>query len=34
LAEDKEEMLAEIDAFLALPSAERQAHYRAVGGRI
>jgi radical SAM superfamily enzyme YgiQ (UPF0313 family) len=32
--EDKEEMLAEIDAFLAQPPAERQAHYRAVGGRI
>jgi hypothetical protein len=32
--EDKEEMLAEIDGFLALPVTERDAHYRAVGGRI
>lgn len=32
--EDKGEMLAEIDGFLALPAAEREAHYRAVGGRI
>ena len=32
--EDKEEMLAEIDGFLALPVSEREAHYQAVGGRI
>ena len=32
--EDKEEMLAEINGFLALPATEREAHYRAVGGRI
>ncbi len=32
--EDKEDMLAAIDAFLALPEKERQAHYQAVGSRI
>ncbi|MBN1578721.1 MAG: radical SAM protein [Chitinispirillaceae bacterium] len=31
---DKERMLAEIDAFLALPKEEREQHYRKVGSRI
>ena len=32
--EDKQTMLAEIDAFLALPESDREAHYLAVGSRI
>ena len=32
--DDKEEMLAKVDEFLALPDKERQAHYQAVGSRI
>ncbi|BBO16270.1 conserved hypothetical protein [Candidatus Brocadia pituitae] len=32
--EDKQTMLAKIDAFLALPEREREAHYLAVGSRI
>lgn len=31
---DRERMLAEIDAFLALPPGERERHYREVGSRI
>ena len=34
LSEDRAEMLAEIDSFLAQPAARRQAHYAAVGSRI
>jgi hypothetical protein len=34
LKADREEMLAEVDGFLALPEAEREAHYAAVGSRI
>ncbi|MEA3547921.1 MAG: radical SAM protein [Thermodesulfobacteriota bacterium] len=34
LKEDRDEMLAEIDSFLALPGEERQAHYKEVGSRI
>jgi hypothetical protein len=34
LNEDRKEMLAEIDSFLALPAAERDTHYAAVGSRI
>ena len=34
LKEDRGEMIAEIDSFLALPSEERQAHYKEVGSRI
>ena len=32
--EDKQTMLAKIDAFLALPEGEREEHYLAVGSRI
>ncbi len=32
--EDKEDMLAEIDSFLALPASKREAHYQVVGSRI
>lgn len=34
LGEDRKEMLAEIDGFLARPAAQREAHYAAVGSRI
>jgi len=34
LAEDRQEMLAEIDSFLDLPAAQREVHYAAVGSRI
>ncbi|BCO10246.1 radical SAM protein [Desulfolithobacter dissulfuricans] len=34
LQEDREEMLAELHAFLALPEEERWQHYRSVGSRI
>lgn len=32
--EDKQTMLAKIDAFLALPESDRESHYLAVGSRI
>jgi len=31
---DRDAMLGQIDAFLALPEEERQAHYVAVGSRV
>ncbi|MDX1775749.1 MAG: radical SAM protein [Desulfobulbales bacterium] len=34
VSRDKHDMLAAIDAFLALPASDRQAHYNAVGSRI
>ncbi|MFH1215038.1 MAG: radical SAM protein [Pseudomonadota bacterium] len=34
LKQDREEMLAEIDAFLSLPAEARQVHYQEVGSRI
>ncbi len=34
MPDDKEHMLKEIDRFLSLPAATREAHYRAVGSRI
>lgn len=34
LREDKKEMLAEIDSFLSLPKAKREAHYQEVGSSI
>ncbi len=34
LREDRQEMLAEVRAFLALPAEQRQAHYTMVGSRI
>ncbi len=34
LAEDRDEMLAEVDAFLCLPPERRQAHYALIGSRI
>lgn len=34
MKENKDEMLAAIDAFLALPAKDRETHYREVGSRI
>ena len=34
VSKDKDDMLAAIDAFLALPESDREAHYNAVGSRI
>ncbi len=34
LPDDKEKMLAEVDAFLALPEDVRQRHYEVVGSQI
>jgi hypothetical protein len=34
MKEDKKDMLGTIDAFLALPESEREAHYSAVGSQI
>jgi len=34
VGEDKQTMLTKIDAFLALPKRDREAHYLAVGSRI
>jgi hypothetical protein len=34
LQNDKQDMLTEIDTFLALPERKREAHYQAVGSRI
>jgi len=34
IKEDKKDMLATIDTFLALPESEREAHYSAVGSQI
>ncbi len=34
MMEDRDDMLAEINAFLSLPQVEREAHYEAVGSQI